>query len=225
MAIESETTQTNEGVCAKCNKPLSVLKYRKNRKFCSPLCRTRFFALKRYHDIKSSDEYKEKRRIYEKNWRENNREKWNERMRNAAIKYRAKKKLNSNKVLDEGSLGQQAEETFTPVTEGDGTGNVEGADQPSQINTPLNEGLPGQQAGEILSSPVLVGANAGRQVEGADQPLQQEFCSCGHSTNNHSYDPESFDGNLACDICDCKNFKKQSYLENNTAFVDSGVLR
>ena len=225
MAIESETTQINEGVCAKCNKPLSALKYRKNRKFCSALCRTRFFALKRYYDIKSSDEYKEKRRAYEKKWRENNRDKWNERMRNAAARYRAKKKLDSNKVLDEDLLGQQVEETFTPVTEGDEAGIVEGTDQPSQINTPLDEGLFGQQTEETILPPVLVGADAGRQVEGADQPLQQEFCSCGHSTNNHSYDPESFDGNLACDICDCKNFKKQSYLENNTAFVDSGVLR
>ncbi len=254
MAIESETT--NEGVCAKCNKSLSDLKFRKNRRFCSTLCRTRYFALKRYNDIKSTDDYKAKRRVYEKSWREANKDKWNARMRKAAAKYRAKKKLekdNSNKVLDEGLNGQQPEETFTPAAEGDATGNVESIDQPSQLDTSLDEGLPGQQTSETTYSPELLEDEAeepdqSSQLiydEASTVPEPEEFCVCGHSSNHHSYDPENLtENNLACDICGCTNFRKQSFLpnpepttptymgpqpgeprptyQNNTAFVNEG---
>ena len=211
MAIESEAT--NEGVCKKCGKSLSGLKLRKNRQFCSALCRTRFFALERYYKIKSTDEYKAKRRVYEKNWRELNKDAWNERMKKASAKYRAKKKLeknNSNKNFNEGLIGQQPEKIVTSVTAGDAIENVEGKGQPSQTHTPFNEGLPGQQTRETIYSPELVGADAGRQVEETDQSSQ--ICSCGHGLNNHSYDPESFKGNLACDICDCKNFNARKVI-------------
>jgi hypothetical protein len=51
-------------------------------------------------------------------------------------------------------------------------------------------------------------------VEGNDQPSQPEqICACGHGLSNHSYDPEGFEGNLACDICGCTNFRKQSFVE------------
>jgi len=94
MAIEEGVVfPTKRETCMKCKKPLDDdLVRRAARKFCSPLCRTRYFALKRYYDIKATPEYKEKRRAYEKKWREDNKEKWNEKMKIASRKYREKKK-------------------------------------------------------------------------------------------------------------------------------------
>ena len=36
------------------------------------------------------------------------------------------------------------------------------------------------------------------------------MCTCHHEDKLHSYDPESLDANLACDIyeCDCKDFEE-----------------
>jgi len=128
MAIESETTKNIQDNCIKCGKSLEGLKRRSARKFCSPLCRTRYFALKRYHEIKGTDDYKQKRRVYERKWRAEHKEEWNARMRTAAAKYRAKKKKIQ---LNDGLTGQQTGETM--VSEGDDTTKqVEGHDQPSQ---------------------------------------------------------------------------------------------
>lgn len=91
MANEvSEATTDN---CIRCGKSLEGLRRRSSRKFCSDLCRTRHFALKRYYEIKDTPGYKAKRSVYEKEWRKNNPEKWKERMKKATQRYRAKKKL------------------------------------------------------------------------------------------------------------------------------------
>lgn len=37
--------------------------------------------------------------------------------------------------------------------------------------------------------------------------VKDEICKCGHSTNDHSYNPNDLmNNNLKCDICDCENF-------------------
>ena len=184
MAIEEEGLIEEVTTCIKCGKSLEGLKRRKNRKFCSTLCRTRHFALKRYYEIKSTDEYKAKRKVYEKKWREANKDKWNARMRKASRKYRDKKKLEK---------------------------------QQNQIqNKPLNEDGPGQQVEEKP----LEGANVEHGLPEGNLP--NEICACGHSNNNHSYDPAADNDNLDCDICDCKNFRTPSRVayENNTAIVE-----
>ena len=120
--------------CIRCGKSLEGLP--DSRKFCSPLCRTRYFALKRYHEIKSTPEYKEKRRVYEKKWREENKDAWNEKMKIASRKYREKKKKTKiDTPIDEGRTGQPSGEgTYTPALEGADAGRkAEGDDQPSQF--------------------------------------------------------------------------------------------
>ncbi len=140
MAIEvsEETTTINtREECLKCGKSLEGLKRRSSRKFCSDVCRTRHFALKRYYEIRDTPEYRAKRSAYEKKWRLANKDKWNARMKKAAKKYRDKKKLEkaiqSNTPANESSLGQQAGER--EITSG-GQGAMpekEGNDQPSNL--------------------------------------------------------------------------------------------
>jgi len=69
----------------------------KARKFCSRRCNRRYFSLKRYYKIKNSEEYKDYRKEYYRDWINKNRDKFNdymrEYMREAAPKYKQKKKM------------------------------------------------------------------------------------------------------------------------------------
>jgi len=69
----------------------------KVRKFCSRRCNRRYFSLRRYYKIKSSQTYKDYRKEYYKKWLNNNREKFNTYMRKfmqeAGPRYKKKKKL------------------------------------------------------------------------------------------------------------------------------------
>jgi len=84
--------------CIQCNQLIPSDSPRfKARKFCSRACNRRHFSLKRYHKIKNSEEYKSYRKEYFKGWVDKNRNKFNdymrEYMREAAPKYKKKKKL------------------------------------------------------------------------------------------------------------------------------------
>jgi len=139
MAIEvsEETTNLNtREECLKCGKSLEGLKRRSSRKFCSDVCRTRHFALKRYYEIRDTPEYKAKRSAYERKWRIENKDKWNARMKKASKKYRDKKKLLKNQSKTptyEGAPGQPTgEREFISGGQGAMPG-AEGNDQPSNL--------------------------------------------------------------------------------------------
>ena len=56
----TKVTEEKKKICKKCNSEIKT-----NRKvFCSTKCAKAFHALKQYHKIKSTDDYKNKRRLY-----------------------------------------------------------------------------------------------------------------------------------------------------------------
>ena len=69
------------------------------RVFCSKKCNKSYHALKRYHKIKNDVEFKEHRKEYFKVWLLKNRDRFNDSMRKAALKYQARKRM--QKKLDE----------------------------------------------------------------------------------------------------------------------------
>lgn len=50
---------------------------RKNRLFCNVKCRDRYFQRRRYANIKDTEDFKEKRRVYFRKWVAANREHFN----------------------------------------------------------------------------------------------------------------------------------------------------
>lgn len=49
--------------------------------------------------------------------------------------------------------------------------------------------------------------------ESACDMEEDEICKCGHHTKDHSYNTQSEDNNLYCDVCDCKDFVKRGLHE------------
>lgn len=65
--------------CLKCENEFEIKGNRK--KFCSEKCRQRYYSLKQYNKVKDTKEYKEKRREYFRKWLDNNREHFNDLVR------------------------------------------------------------------------------------------------------------------------------------------------
>ena len=67
-----ETIVKKERRCKECyqvlNPNYNQKVVRKNRLFCNSKCRDRYFQRRRYHEIKDTPEFKEKRKIYFRKW-------------------------------------------------------------------------------------------------------------------------------------------------------------
>jgi hypothetical protein len=73
--------------CIKCGREIKGAK----KKFCNDICRTRYHSLLRYNKLKDTPAYKKRRKIYHREWREANRERFNTMMRIPARNYYRKK--------------------------------------------------------------------------------------------------------------------------------------
>ena len=76
--------------CLKCGE---IVSGNIRKKFCNEKCRTRYCSAQRYQRIKDDPAYKEYRRKYFANWVNNNREKFNAKMRELSRKWQAQKRV------------------------------------------------------------------------------------------------------------------------------------
>lgn len=76
-------------ICKRCGEQLFG---NRKKKYCNTKCRTRDSSLRRYQKLKNNPEYIAYRKKYYAKWLENNRDKYNSKMREISKRWRAKKR-------------------------------------------------------------------------------------------------------------------------------------
>jgi hypothetical protein len=96
----NETDDRNNTKCLHCGKilPENTLKSKKKNNFCDEKCRTRYYAIKRYNEIKNHPDYKAYRKEYFKKWLEKNRDRFNELMRPVSRRYQTEQRAKNKRT-------------------------------------------------------------------------------------------------------------------------------